>query len=188
MQYLFFFLIWFEFASSWLPFSSMFWWILRHLLLKQKRSLVKQWWGREGKTKMNARRRKAVCSWAVRWTRGLKAQNYRKSALYGSRCRGERSYPDVNWKWRYHTKQQLCVDNEKLRSQDKQWKTGQFGACTRAQEVVWEGKRQQHCLQYREHLLKFGAISDAACNAVASQLLLSGEKFLVEKKRVPSSL
>lgn len=62
-------------------------------------------------------------------------------------------------------------------------KTGQFGACTRAQEVVREGKRQQHCLQYREGLLKFGVISDAACNAVASQLLLSREKFLVGRKK-----
>lgn len=43
---------------SWLPFSGMFWWI-RYLLLQQKRSLAKQRWGREGKTKMNARRRKA---------------------------------------------------------------------------------------------------------------------------------
>lgn len=101
--------------------------------------------GQRGKNKDEYKKKKGrVGSWAVRWTRSRKGQSYRKSALYGSRCRGELPHTDVNWKRRYHTKQQLCADNEKLRGQDKQWKTGQFGACTRAQEVVWEGKRQQH--------------------------------------------
>lgn len=81
--------------------------------------------GQRGENKDECKKKKGrACSWAMRRTRGHKGQSYRKSALYGCRCRGELSYTDVNWKWRYHTKQQLCVDNEKLRGQDKQWKTG----------------------------------------------------------------
>lgn len=49
-------------------------------------------------------------------------------------------------------------------------------------------RRKEAAAQYREGLLKFGVISDAACNAVDSQLLFSREKFLWGKEKVPSLL
>lgn len=54
---------------------------------------------------------------------------------------GELSYTDVNWKRRYHTKQQLCVDNEKLRGQDKQWKTGVNLELARGLRKLFEKER-----------------------------------------------
>lgn len=57
---------------------------------------------------------------------------------------GELSYTDVNWKRRYHTKKRLCVDNEKQRGQDEEWKTeGAIlslhegpGSCLRREEAA----------------------------------------------------
>lgn len=46
-----------------------------------------------------------------------------------------------------------------------------------------KGRGSSTAFSTQEGLLKFGGISDAACSAVVSQSLSTGEKFLVGKKK-----
>lgn len=52
-----------------------------------------------------------------------------------------------------------------------------------SRKLFEKGRGSSTAFSTQEGLLKFGGISDAACNAVVSQSLSTGEKFLVGKKK-----